>query len=226
MASRKMSPYVLSHPDGKVVVSGPTSRRVYYSFKDYKPALSGYVDYQFSDKGYITVSYCFSPDSAQKVYTLETGISFLLPASFTEFRWIGEGPYASYPGKSKLNQFGFYHLTAKDIYFQGNRTKVEVAVLSDRNGNGLLLLADKANLAVEQTPEGILLSHNAYVSGRFNKGDMPELLYSFETIREIAGSFLIIPLTDQWPAVLKSWFGQPDKGVVPFAPFYNSYDQH
>jgi beta-galactosidase len=225
MASLKMTPYVLKNPQGKVSVISEEARKVYYSFQDYKPSISGYVEYQFSNKGYITVNYHFSPDSLRKTYTLETGISFLLPSSFSEFRWIGDGPYASYPGKSKLNDFGFYHLSSEDIYYQGNRKNVDCAIFSDKRGTGFVLLANKANLAVERTSEGILVSHNAYVSGRFNKGNAPELLYSFENIKEISGSFVIIPLNDQWPAVLKQFFGNPDQTAVPFAPFYNSYDQ-
>jgi beta-galactosidase len=225
MASMKMIPYVLKSQQGKITNTHDGGRKVYYFFEDYNPSISGYVEYQFSDKGYITVNYHFSPDSLQKTYTLETGISFLLPFSFSEFRWIGDGPYASYPGKSKLNDFGFYHLSADDIYFQGNRKNVDCAVFSDKRGNGFILLANKANLAVEKIPEGILVSHNAYVSGRFNKGNAPELLHSFENIKEIVGSFVIIPLTDQWPIALEQLFGKPYKTAVPFSPFYHSYDQ-
>lgn len=36
-----------------------------------------------------------------------------------EFRWIGRGPYAGYPGKERLSDFGLWHLNHEDLYFRG-----------------------------------------------------------------------------------------------------------
>ncbi|MDP4269440.1 MAG: hypothetical protein Q8909_04870, partial [Bacteroidota bacterium] len=157
--------------------------------------------------------------------SLEAGISFLLPASLTEFRWVGKGPYPAYPGKDRLDEFGFFHLNSADLNFQGNREDVDVAVLSDAQGKGIVLVANKANIAVENSPQGIVVSHNAYVSGRFNKGGMPELKVNVEKLQEISGQFSIVPLNGNWPDALQKLFGAPNKVSKPFVPFYNSYDQ-
>lgn len=229
MASKKLGNFLQKNSDATFEKYILGTQKVNYKFitnNAQEPSLKGNIGYTFSDSGYIKVNYKLMPDSTQKINTTETGVSFLLPLSFTEFRWIGKGPYASYPGKTRLNEFGFYHLTADDIYFQGNRADVDCAIFSDSKGNGLVLLADKANIVVERTPEGILVSHNAYVSGRFNKGNTPELFYSFEDIKEISGSFVILPITKNWKPEMEQLFGKPSEKVVPYCPFYNSYDQN
>ncbi len=229
MASRKLGDFLQKKNEASFEKIASKTQKIYYKFirnKPQEPSLNGYVEYAFSDSGSIKINYRFMPDSAQKINTTETGISFLLPASMTEFRWIGKGPYASYPGKTRLNEFGIHHLTAADIYFQGNRAGVDCAVFSDKAGNGFVLLADKANIAVECTPEGILVSHNVYVSGRYNKGNTPELFYSFENIKEMNGSFIIVPIAKNWKPALEKLVGKPGEKVIPFTPFYNSYDQN
>ena len=105
------------------------------------------------------------------------------------------------------------------------RQNVECAVFTDSKGTGFALIADKADISVERTAAGIVVSHNAIVSGRFNKFGWPNLLYSFENIKEISGRFTIVPLKGIWPAGLQKLLGKPDNTAVPFAPFYHSYDQ-
>ena len=123
-------------------------------------------------------------------------------------------------------EFGFHHLNSGDIHFQGNRANVDCAVFTDAHGIGVMLLANRANIAVERTQEGILISHNAFVSGRFNKGNDPELFYSFEKIGSLKGSFVIVPLDGNWNREIRQIFGNPNKTAVPFNPYYNSYDQN
>jgi len=143
----------------------------------------------------------------------------------TELRWAGMGPYPSYPGKEILNEFGIYHLNSADINYQGNRSGIEVAIISDKLGNGFAVFCDKENLALERTPEGILFSHNADLSGRYNKKTLPEKLLMARNVKQIKGHFSIIPLDSKWPSVLRQLFGKSDSTVIPFRPFYHSYDQ-
>ena len=183
----------------------------------------GKVTYHFSDSGFIKVIYSFTPKAKEEA--LETGISFLIPASLSEFRWIGKGPYEAYPGKDRLSEFGIYHMNSKDLYFAGNRRDVECAVFSDNKGNGFAIIADQANISVERTREGLVVSHNTHVAGRFNKYKWPDDLYAFSDGNAIRGSFTIVPLTTAWPKILKALFGKYKKSATPFQPFYHSYDQ-
>jgi beta-galactosidase len=189
------------------------------------PGLSSIVELYFGPNNNIDVKYVLQPDSSKNIPTLETGISFLIPATLTEFRWVGDGPYAGYPGKNALNEFGFYHLNSNDIYFAGNRQHVDCAIFSDAKGNGFALVAKRGNIAVERTDKGLLVSHNALVSGRFNKGNLPEVVYSFDNKQPVTGFFTIIPLNNPWPPMLEKLFGPAQQAAIPFKPFYRSYDQ-
>lgn len=186
--------------------------------------IEGIVNISVSDAGMIEVNYDFKPINAKGIF-LETGISFLLPKELTEFRWAGMGPYPSYPGKESLNEFGIYHMNSADINYQGNHSGIEVAIISDKLGNGFAVLCDKENLALEKTPEGILFSHNADLSGRYNKKVLPEKLLMARNVKQIRGHFSIIPLDSKWPSVLHQIFGNSNSTVIPFRPFYHSYDQ-
>lgn len=186
--------------------------------------LSGEIAYDFKPNGQIDVRYNFTPTGKEEA--VETGVSMLIPASLSEFRWIGKGPYAAYPGKDKLSDYGIYHLTSNDLYFTGNRQEVECAIFSDSNGNGFALVGKQANISVEHTAEGILVSHNAHVAGTFNKYEWPEQLFSFQNDQKISGSFTIIPFTSKsYPSFFKTIFGNSHQIIKAFQPYFHSYDQ-
>lgn len=221
------TPHLLTQPQVKVESVTAKKMVVNYTYERQNGKgqfISGKVIYSVSDSGRIDLQYRFVPNQAKGV-ALEAGLSFLIPALFTEFRWAGKGPYPAYPGKDRLDEFGFFHLNSADLNYQGNREEVDVAVLSDAQGKGIAIAANRANIAVENSPQGIVVSHNAYVSGRFNKGSMPEQKVNVEKLKEISGSFSIVPLDGNWPDALQKLFGKPTKVAKPFVPFYNSYDQ-
>jgi len=220
-------PYLLTKPIVKTETAFAGNKTIGYSYEreDQKGQFfNGKVEYNTTDSGRIDIYYNFKPKNAQG-NVLEAGISFLIPATFSEFRWAGQGPYPAYPGKDRLDEFGLYHLNSGDLNFQGNRPGVDIAVFSDNTGKGFALIAYQANLSVECVKEGIIVSHNTLVSGRFNKFSWPETLYKMDDIKELSGSFSIVPLDSNWPKVLRSLFGNPTIVAVPFKPFYNSYDQ-
>jgi beta-galactosidase len=172
--------------------------------------------------GTIDVSYDYRPLKAVGTL-LEAGIAFRTTAS--EFRWIGQGPYAGYPGKDRLNEFGLHHLNREDLYFSGNRRGMECAVASTPDGRGFALLGTAADVAVEATDSGFFVSHNALLSGRGNKGVGPESPVNADKIERITGHFTLVPLGPEWPEPLLRWFGAPDLAVPVLKPFYRSYDQ-
>lgn len=186
--------------------------------------IKGIVNFLVSDAGLIEVNYDFKPSNAKGIF-LETGVSFLIPAVFTELRWVGQGPYPSYPGKESLDEFGIFHMNSSDINYQGNHSGIRIAVVSDKNGNGFAILCDNANLAFEKKPEGILFSHNADLSGRYNKKVLPERLILAKDVKKISGHFSILPFNSEWSSVLQQLFGKSDAVIKPFNPFYHSYDQ-
>lgn len=221
------SKFLLSKPECQVKTFNEKQLLVNYTYSldsTKQKTISGDVAYNFSDNGQINVDYRLTPKGKEEA--VEAGLSFVIPASYTQFRWAGKGPYASYPGKEKLSEFGVYQLDSNDLYFAGNRQNVECAVFTNAKGDGFALIAKNANIAVERTAAGIIVSHNAHLSGMFNKYEWPENLFSLTNGKEIKGNFTIVPFTSAtWPSVLKELFGDSNKTVKAFQPFYNSYDQ-
>lgn len=174
--------------------------------------------------GTIELAYDYAPVAATGTM-LEAGVSLVLPAAASEFRWAGQGPFAGYPGKDRLNEFGLHHLNRDDLNFSGNRREVDLALVTSANGEGLLLAASAADVAVETTADGVILSQNALLSGRGNKGSGPETSINANRVKNIAGKFTLLPLGRDWPAPLTRWFGQPGQKVPVLHPFFRSYDQ-
>jgi beta-galactosidase len=186
--------------------------------------LTGELSLLIKSQGEIEVSYDYNTVNG-KGFFLEAGLSLLAPVKQSEFRWIGQGSYAGYPGKDELNEFGLYHLNSGDLYFQGNRRKVEIALLTGATGNGIALAGAPMEVAVENTTEGIVMSHNALLSGLGNKGSDPETQVRIDDSQHITGKFTLLPLNATWPSMLTKWFGPSTVVSKPFHPFYHSYDQ-
>ncbi len=220
-------PFLLAKPETEVKAASNQQVLINYKFKPESPPngqLAGDMTFTFSDSGYINIQYNFLAQGKDEA--TQTGISFIIPSSLSEFRWVGKGPYPASPGKNRLSEFGIFHLNSNDLYFPGNRQNVSCAVFSDSNGSGFVLVADKANIAVERSAEGIIVSHNSSVSGHFNKYNWPNDLFSFEDKKTIAGNFSIVPFTmATWPKALMAIFGDVRKVAKSFQPFYHSYDQ-
>jgi beta-galactosidase len=88
--------------------------------------------------GTIEVSYHYVPVVASGAM-VEAGLAIAVAPVHSEFRWIGQGPYAGYPGKDRLNEFGVFHLNRDDLYFPGNRRGVELASLASLAGPGIMI---------------------------------------------------------------------------------------
>ena len=221
------APHLMAPLKREVVMDSTNKKEINYCFErgDVKGQyLDAQIGYSLNNNGQIDVNYTLTPRHAKGI-ALEAGLSFIVPQTLTEFRWVGKGPYAAYPGKSRLAEFGIYHLNAKDLFFQGNRQQVDLALITDKNGNGFAMIADKANVSIERSDAGVVISHNAKISGRFNKNAEPEIKVRIPKLTSVSGQFSLIPITSHWSDALQNIFGQPNNTAKPFAPFYNSYDQ-
>jgi beta-galactosidase len=192
--------------------------------KPHSEGLTGGYTLEINPNGAIAVSYDFAPVGASGILS-EAGLSLVAPAGTGEFRWIGQGPYAGYPGKDRLNEFGLFHLNRDDLYFQGNRRGTELAMLTTPGGAGFAIALPAGDVAVERDGERTLLSHNALIGGLGNKGTSPEISVPLEKTAHVAGSFTLVPLQDRWPQELLSRFGKPAPAKQVFQPFLDSYDQ-
>lgn len=188
-------------------------------------AFAGGYQAEIAPNGTITISYDYVPTNAKGKFA-EAGLAIVLPPEMTQFRWIGQGPYAGYPGKDRLNEFGLFHLSREDLRFQGNRRETAFALLTTPEGAGVALVTNSlADVAVERAGENTLLSHNVVLSGLGNKGTVPETFIDADKTPRIAGSFTLVPLDDVWPLALTRWFGKPAAARNILHPYYHSYDQ-
>jgi len=187
-------------------------------------ALAGHYQLEIGANGTIAVSYEFAPVNATGMLS-EAGLSMVAPPGAGELRWIGQGPYAGYPGKDRLNEFGVYHLSREDLRFRGNRRETEVALLTAPDGAGFAMTMSPADVAVERQDALTVLSHNAVIGGLGNKGTAPETAIRLDKTPRIAGSFTLVPLGKAWPAPVARWFGRPGPATNVYKPFYHSYDQ-
>ncbi|MBR1547573.1 MAG: hypothetical protein IJ637_02460, partial [Prevotella sp.] len=114
-----------------------------------------------------------------------------------------------------------------DLYFEGNHSGVDAALLTDKEGNGLLVVGDSLSLNFEQTDRGIVLTVNAAVSGQgpkfartaFNAwkaGDGP-----------VSASFCLYRIeAADMPAAAGRMFRPANQVPAPFHPFATQYDTY
>jgi beta-galactosidase len=114
-----------------------------------------------------------------------------------------------------------------DLYFEGNRMGVDAALLSDKNGNGLLVVGDSLNMNFEQTDRGIVMTVNAAVSGqgpKFARTAFPVISKHVGTIR---GEFSLYSIdAHDMPQTIKDLFVDPQTVPAPFHPFETQYDTY
>lgn len=172
--------------------------------------------------GSTRITYSLTPHGKGQI--VEAGLSIRMP-DVTTARWIGQGPYACYPGKNMLDEYGSWQLNTADAYFPGNRQNVSMMLLTDAKGLGTLLYPhDKsANIALERYPEGIVVSHNMEVSKPYNKANRPG--YVKLNNRPIEGSFSLLDVDGNWSDTMLRLWGKPTNSPATYHPFYHSYDQ-
>ena len=156
---------------------------------------------------------------------VETGLAIKTNEKSGNIRWVGKGPYACYPGKNELSEFGVWSLNSNDLYFPGNREEVECLLFTDILAKGFAIIPETSkNVAVERYPDGIVISHNAHVASPFNKNIWPTGTVQLDG-HKIEGAFSLCPQGSNWDEPLCKLFGEPTKAIKPFNPFYHSYDQ-
>lgn len=176
------------------------------------------------------IAFTLTPDSAD-VFRAELGLAYLLDPSIDRVQWIGQGPFASYPGRHQACRYGIWAKHMDDLYFEGNHMGVDAALFTDSLGNGILVTAPlqlegqgvALNLNFEHTDRGIVVTVNAAVSGQGPKfaktafngwkpGDGP-VSASFRIYRVESG---------QTPSL----FVAPHDVPAPFHPFATQYDTY
>ncbi len=184
------------------------------------------ADYRFKPLGGGAIGLDFNVEPVTATgYFLEAGVSWALPEEATVFRWIGDGPFPVWPDKKGYEYFGIHEKIKGDLDFNGNRTGVQVALVTDEKGNGLAILSDGADISAEVLGGRIYLSYNSLVAGVGHKKTMSPLNYPAGEVKSFGGKLILIPLQEgRWPEPLERIFGSPAPARGPVNPFWYSYD--
>ena len=175
-----------------------------------------------------TMHYTFSltPDTTDTVLT-ELGIAFLLDKNIDRVQWIGNGPLPTYPGRYRAGRYGFWSKQQGDLYFEGNRRGVDAALLTDKNGGGLLLFCRNGNVNFEQTDRGIVVSYNAAVSGQGPKFRQTAFPVIAKEVGTVSGDFWLYRVdAKNVPQLVHDLFDHPRTIAAPFKPFVTQYDTY
>ena len=171
-------------------------------------------------------TFSLTPDTTD-TFLSELGIAFLLDSNIDRVQWIGNGYLPTYPGRYRAGRYGFWALQQGDLYFEGNRRGVDVAWLTDKDGNGLLLVCRNGNVSFEQTDRGIVLTYNTAVSGegpKFARTAFPVIAKEVGTVN---GEFWLYRTdADKKLKLLQKLFLNPQAVPTPFHPFETQYDTY
>ena len=174
----------------------------------------------------IQVDFRLTPDTTD-AFLSEVGIAYLLDSRFDRVQWIGQGPFATYPGRHQANRYGFWAKQQDDIYFEGNRMGVDAAFLSDKEGNGILVVGDSLNLNFEQTDRGLVLTVNAAVSGQGPKFARTAFPVISRQVGTVTGKFNLYRIDKrQSTQSLRRLFISPQDIPAPHHPFETQYDTY
>ena len=133
----------------------------------------------------------------------------------------------SYPGRYRANRYGFWAMQQDDLYFEGNRRGVDAALLTDAEGNGLLLVCHQGDVSFEQTDRGIVVTVNVAVSGqgpKFSRTAFPIIAKNVGTVK---GEFMLYRIEKgHIPQLLQDLFIPPSAIPSPRHPFETQYDTY
>ena len=194
---------------------------------DGKNAGSIKTDIQTENVGNAThIKFSLTPDTTDTFFS-ELGMAFLLNQQIDRVQWIGQGMMPTYPGRYRAGRYGFWALQQGDLYFEGNRRGVDAAWLTDKDGNGVLLVCNQGNVSFEQTDRGIVLSFNAAVSGQGPKFARTAFPVIAREVGTIGGDFyLYSTVAGELTQLLQSLFAEPQSIPQPFRPFETQYDTY
>ena len=171
-------------------------------------------------------TFSLTPDTTD-TFLSELGIAFLLDQQIDRVQWIGNGYLPTYPGRYRAGRYGFWALQQGDLYFEGNRRGVDAAWLTDKEGNGLLLVCRNGDVSFEQTDRGIVLTYNAAVAGEGPKFARTAFPIVAREVGTVGGEFWLYRTdADRLPLLVKELFDAPSSIPAPFRPFETQYDTY
>lgn len=183
--------------------------------------IEGDVMLSVAKNGVITVGYDLAPHHATGILW-ECGPTFALHPSIETFRWLGNGPYTSTPGKTACNERDIWALHKDDMHFMGNRGQVDAAVLLDNGNTGIGFIGSASDLTVEKIGESVHITDNALVSSYGTKLSQPVVSNRADKVKRIKGEFSLMLVGKEENALFAPLFA-PYPEVEPNLHFLKSY---
>lgn len=183
--------------------------------------IEGDVQLSMTKNGVMTVDYDLVPYHGTGILW-ECGPTFALHPSIETFRWLGNGPYTSTPGKTAYNERDIWALHKDDMHFMGNRGMVDAAVLLDHENTGIGFIGSSSDLAVEKIGEAIYITDNALVSSYGTKLSQPVVNNKADKVKSIKGEFSLMLVGKEGNVLLTPLFS-PYPEVLPNMHFLKSY---
>jgi beta-galactosidase len=103
------------------------------------------------------------------VSLLKLGLQMILPPAFDQVTWFGRGPHENYVDRKVSADVGLYRRSVADMYVPypkpqetGNREDVRWALLSDKHGAGVMIVADGtvSMTALNYTAQDLASAHH------------------------------------------------------------------
>jgi len=183
-------------------------------------SVEGAVIFKMAPGGTVTCAYDLKPINATGLF-MEFGLGFSLPKEYTTFRWLGDGPFVSVPGKTYYNERDIWALDKEDIRFTGNRAHTDLAAFYKHPDGGIGFMGSDSNFAVERVDDHIIFNHNALVSGFGTKVKFTRHPVKANEQKTIKGSFKIRVLGKNSGTFNEVFL--PLKKVEVEKPFLKSY---
>ena len=104
---------------------------------------------------------------------------------------------------------------------------VDAVLLTDKNGDGLLMVCKQGNVNFEQTDCGIVVSCNVAVAGqgpKFARTAFPVIANQLGAVS--ADMYLYRVENSHVPQILHDLFDHPGTIAAPFRPFLTQYDTY
>jgi len=107
------------------------------------------VEYQIFTNGCIRIKNKVHPYGELPVLP-KIGVRMSLCAEYSQIHWLGRGPHENYPDRKTGSPVGLYAKTVDEFYVPyvrpqetGNREDVRWAALTNKAGNGIVMVADE-----------------------------------------------------------------------------------
>lgn len=136
---------------------------------DNKNHFTAAFDYTIDNAGRLTVHYSYAPN-VEVHWIPQTGVSLDLGSSVTDLRWLGLGPYDTYPNENAAGVLGVWSGTVGNNAIEGNKTTRWIEL---DGASSAVHIQNRGYMRIDtQHPHQLQLL--SAVVGRDSKGRRPE----------------------------------------------------